>query len=89
MNAVWRKKWPECVHKKLDSSHITNVDDTSAVCTEIMNLAKKNEFEGMDEHGVKELISTQNEDMSNTDLIDLILNWRVKMIYLKLLNQKS
>ena len=49
MNAVWRKKWPECVHKKLDSSHITNVDDTSAVCTKIMNLAKEYEFEGMDE----------------------------------------
>lgn len=71
MNGVWRKIWPECVHKNLDSSHIADLVDTSAVCTEIVNLAKENEFEGMDEDGVKEIITAQNEDISNSDLIDL------------------
>jgi len=54
LNDVWHEIGIECVRKNLDCSNIAVVDDTSAVCTEIANLAKESEFGGMDEDSVKE-----------------------------------
>ena len=72
------KIWPECVRKKINSNEIDDADDTSAVREEIVNLAKANEFEGMDEADVNELILTQNGDMTNDDLMELDLELAYK-----------
>ncbi|UYV74906.1 CENPBD1 [Cordylochernes scorpioides] len=41
MNGVWRKIWPECVHRSA-----AGVDGTPAVRHEISNLARESNFEG-------------------------------------------
>jgi len=69
MNGVWRLIWAECVHK--NPLNFADGEDTPAVCTEIVNLAKEREFEGMDEDGVNEFILTRFEDISNGYLMDL------------------
>ena len=47
MNGVWRKIWPECVHKKKGDNSSLAVDDDEAhtVCQEIAKLARESNFE--------------------------------------------
>lgn len=82
----------ECVHKKLGSSHIADFDDKYTVCTQIVYIAKENTFELRDEDGVEEMISTQNEDMIGSALIDVNtdLVYKEKQIenLVEFLNQK-
>lgn len=75
MNGVWRKIWPECVHKKKDDSSSLEVDDDEAntICHEIANLAKEANFEGMDEVDINELLASHNQEMSNEELMQLDL----------------
>ena len=65
INGVWRKIWPECVHRE----HAGVVDETSAVCREISNLAKESNFEGMEETDINELMSFHNQELTNEELL--------------------
>jgi len=69
MNGVWRKIWPECVQRKCT----VEVDDTPAVRHEISNLARKSNFEGMEETDINELLSSHNQEFSNKELLQLEL----------------
>ncbi|UYV82711.1 hypothetical protein LAZ67_22000653 [Cordylochernes scorpioides] len=66
MNGVWRKIWPECVHRSA-----AEVDGTPAVRHEISNLAKESNFEGMEETDINELLTSHNQEFSNKELLQL------------------
>ena len=61
MNGVWRKLWPECVHRICAAEN----DDVPAVCHEITNLARESNFEGMEEPDINELLTSHNQEFCN------------------------
>ena len=61
MNGVWRKIWPECVHRICAAE----VDGTPGVRHEISNLARESNFEGMEETDINEL---SNEELLQLEL---------------------
>lgn len=65
MNGVWRKIWPECVHR----IRTENVDETPAVRREISNLAREFNFEGMEETDIDELLTSHNQELTNEQLL--------------------
>ncbi|UYV75023.1 hypothetical protein LAZ67_12002130 [Cordylochernes scorpioides] len=70
MNGVWRKIWPECVHRSA-----AEVDGTPAVCHEISNLARESNFESMEETDINELLTSHNQEFSNKELLQLELHF--------------
>lgn len=71
MNGVWRKIWPECVHRICAAE----VDGTPAVRHEISNLARESNFEGMEETDINELLTSHNQELSNEELLQLELQF--------------
>ncbi|UYV84508.1 CENPBD1 [Cordylochernes scorpioides] len=70
MNGVWRKIWPECVHRSA-----AEVDGTPAVRHEISNLARESNFEGMEETDINDLLTSNNQEFSNKELLQLELHF--------------
>ncbi|UYV77412.1 CENPBD1 [Cordylochernes scorpioides] len=70
MNGVWRKIWPECVHRSA-----AEVDGTPAVRHEISNLARESNFEGIEETDINELLTSHNQEFSNKELLQLELHF--------------
>ncbi|KAK2579997.1 hypothetical protein KPH14_010762 [Odynerus spinipes] len=71
MNGVWRKIWPECVHRICAAEN----DGTPAVRHEISNLARESNFEDMEETDINELLTLHNQEFSNEKLLQLELQF--------------
>ena len=69
MNGVWRKIWPECVHRVCAAE----VDDTPTVRHEISNLARDSNFDRMEETNIDEFLTLHNHELSNEELLQLEL----------------
>ncbi|XP_037952029.1 uncharacterized protein LOC119682615 [Teleopsis dalmanni] len=73
MNGVWPKN-SQNVYTKKKVSFSLEVDDDEAdnICYEIAHLARRSNFEGMDEVDINELL-VHNQEMSNEELMQLDL----------------
>ena len=71
MYGVWRKIWPECVHKTCAAE----IDDVPAVCHEVSNLARESNFEDMQQPDINELLTSHNPEFSNEELLQLDLQF--------------
>ncbi|KAK3884365.1 hypothetical protein Pcinc_011376 [Petrolisthes cinctipes] len=65
MNGVWRKIWPECIYG------FKGFPQQSILTKEIVRLAQQAGFEEVDENDVTELLESQNEELTNEDLMEL------------------
>lgn len=63
MNAVWRKLWPECVHR------FQGFPKTQPVVRDIVGLAHEAGMDEVGEEDIDELLASHSEELSNEDLM--------------------
>ncbi|GAB5582602.1 CENPB DNA-binding domain-containing protein 1 [Prionailurus iriomotensis] len=67
MNSVWKKIWPECVRFQ----SVSQTDNIAQLQQNIVTLAKNVAFEEVVEADVDQLLRSHEEDLSNTELMQL------------------